>query len=91
MINLIVWVIGGGVLGAVLSRWLRRDRGDGVVPNVAVGAVVAALFGWYVSPYLGTPVENRDVFSLGALFVALLGALAALLIFNAVRANRRSR
>ena len=91
MLNLVIWIVAGGVLGAVLSRWLRRDRGDGVLPNLAIGSVAAALFGWFVSPYLGTPEGNSDVFSLGALIVALVGALAALLIFNAVRANQRSR
>jgi uncharacterized membrane protein YeaQ/YmgE (transglycosylase-associated protein family) len=88
MINLIVWLVVGGVIGWIASMIMRTDAQQGVFLNVIVGIIGAALAGFVISPLLGIPTINQDAFSLGALLVSLLGAVILLAIVNLVRRGR---
>jgi uncharacterized membrane protein YeaQ/YmgE (transglycosylase-associated protein family) len=83
--NLIIWLIVGGLVGWAASLLMRTDAQQGIVLNVVVGIVGAALAGFFVSPLLGLPTINEGVFSLGALLVSLVGAVILLAIVNLVR------
>lgn len=85
MINLIVWLIVGGVVGWLASLIMRTDAQQGIILNVVVGIVGAALGGWLLSPLLGVPSINQNNFSIGALLISLLGAVILLAIVNLVR------
>ena len=85
MINFIVWLIVGGLIGWVASMIMRTDAQQGVFLNVIVGIIGAALGGWFISPLLGVGTINQGTFSLGALLVSLLGAVILLAIVNLVR------
>ena len=85
MINFIVWLIVGGLVGWVASMIMRTNAQQGVVLNVVVGIVGAALAGWVISPMVGLPTINQDAFSVGALMVSLVGAIILLAIVNLVR------
>lgn len=85
MINLIVWLIIGGLVGWVASVLMRTDGQQGLFLNIVVGIVGAALGGWFISPLVGVPTINQGVFSLGALVVSLLGGMLLLAIVNLVR------
>ncbi len=85
MINFIVWLVVGGLIGWVASLIMKTDGQQGVFLNVVVGIVGAALGGWFISPLVGVPTINQDVFSLGALLVSLVGALILLAIVNLFR------
>lgn len=85
MINLIVWLIVGGVIGWVASMMMRTDAQQGLFLNVIVGIVGAALAGWFISPLVGTPSINDGSFSIGSLLVSLVGAVILLAIVNLVR------
>ena len=85
MINLIVWLIVGGLVGWIASMIMRTDAQQGVILNVVVGIVGAALAGWVISPLVGLPTINQNVFSVGAFVVSLLGAIILLGIVNLVR------
>jgi uncharacterized membrane protein YeaQ/YmgE (transglycosylase-associated protein family) len=50
MINFIVWLIVGGLIGWVASMIMRTDAQQGVFLNVIVGIIGAALGGWFISP-----------------------------------------
>jgi uncharacterized membrane protein YeaQ/YmgE (transglycosylase-associated protein family) len=84
MINLIVWLIVGGVVGWIASLMMRTDAQQGVFLNVIVGIVGAALAGWVVSPLVGVPSINEG-FSIGSFIVSLVGAVILLAIVNLVR------
>lgn len=56
--------------------------------NIIVGVVGALVAGWIISPLVGIPTINQDVFSLPALLVSLLGAIVLLGIVNLVRRGR---
>ena len=85
MINLIVWLVVGGVIGWLASIVMKTDEQQGIVLNVVVGIVGAAIGGWFLSPLLGTPTINQDNLSISSLVVSLLGAIILLAIVNLVR------
>jgi uncharacterized membrane protein YeaQ/YmgE (transglycosylase-associated protein family) len=85
MINLIIWLVIGGVIGWVASMIMRTDGQQGILLNVVVGIIGAALAGWVISPLVGVGTINQGSFSLGALVVSLLGAIVLLAIVNLLR------
>ncbi len=85
MINLIVWLIVGGIVGWIASMMMKTDAQQGMFLNVIVGIVGAALGGWVISPLVGVPSINENAFSLGAMLVSLVGAVILLAIVNLVR------
>ena len=83
--NIIIWLIVGGLIGWVASMIMRTDGQQGLILNVVVGIVGAALGGWLISPLVGVATINQDAFSLGALVMSLLGAVVLLAIVNLFR------
>mgnify|MGYP000184413911 CR=1 FL=1 len=83
--NIVIWLVVGGLLGWIASLIMRTDAQQGVVLNVVVGIVGALLGGWFISPLVGVPTINQGTFSAGALLVSLLGAIILLAIVNLVR------
>lgn len=88
MINFIVWLIVGGVIGWIASMIMRTDAQQGMFLNVIVGIIGAALGGWLISPLIGVPSINENTFSIGALIVSLIGAVILLAIVNLFRRGR---
>ena len=85
LMNFIIWLVVGGVLGWLASLMMRTDAQQGIVLNVIVGIVGAFLGGWLISPMLGVGTINQDNFSLPAMGVSLLGAVILLAIVNLFR------
>ena len=85
MINFIVWLVVGGLIGWVASMLMRTDGQQGVFLNVVVGIIGAAIGGWVISPLVGLPTINQGAFSVGALVVSLIGSVILLAIVNLVR------
>lgn len=83
--NLIVWLIVGGVIGWLASILMKTDGQQGIILNVVVGIVGALLAGWFISPLVGIGTINQDNFSLPALVVSFVGAAALLAIVNLFR------
>jgi len=85
MINIIIWLIVGGVIGWLASIIMKTDAQQGMILNVVVGIVGAVLGGWLLAPLFGTGTINQDNLSLPSLIVSLLGAVILLAIVNLVR------
>ena len=85
MINFIVWLIVGGLVGWIASMIMRTDAQQGVILNVVVGIVGAFLGGWLIAPLIGSGTVNSGDFSIAGLGVSLLGAIILLAIVNLVR------
>ena len=85
MINLIVWLVVGGVIGWLASLVMKTDGQQGLFLNIVVGIVGAALGGLVISPLVGTGTINDDAFNLGALVVSFVGAVILLGIVNMFR------
>lgn len=87
MINFILWLIVGGIVGWLASLIMRTDGQQGIILNIVVGIVGAAIAGWILSPLLGVPTIN-EAFSISALIVSLIGAVILLAVVNLVRRGR---
>ncbi|HSW24237.1 MAG TPA: GlsB/YeaQ/YmgE family stress response membrane protein [Burkholderiaceae bacterium] len=83
--DLIIWLIVGGIVGWLASVLMNTDARQGIVLNVIVGIVGAALAGFFISPLIGLPTINQGVFSVGSLVVSLIGAVILLTVVNLVR------
>ena len=83
--NLIAWLIVGGVIGWLASIMMNTNNQQGIFLNVVVGVVGAMLAGWFISPLVGFGTINQNNFSLPALLVSFVGAVILLAIVNLVR------
>ncbi|HKP24975.1 MAG TPA: GlsB/YeaQ/YmgE family stress response membrane protein [Dongiaceae bacterium] len=81
-------IIVGGILGWIASKIMHTDAQQGIILNIVVGIVGAALAGYLLSPLLGIPSINSGDFSLGALLISLVGAVVLLAIVNLFRRGR---
>ena len=86
--NLIIWLVVGGLIGWVASMIMRTDAQQGVFLNVVVGIVGSMLGGWLIAPLLGSATVNQNDFSLRGLLSSLIGAVILLAIVNLVRRGR---
>jgi uncharacterized membrane protein YeaQ/YmgE (transglycosylase-associated protein family) len=82
--NLIIWLIVGGVIGWLASIIMKTDAQQGIILNVVVGIVGALLAGWVISPLVGVGTINQG-FSLMSALVSLGGAIILLAIVNLFR------
>lgn len=83
--NILVWIIVGGVLGWLASMVMHTNGQQGILLNVVVGIVGAFVAGQILSPILGVATINDGSFSLGAMFVSLVGAVLLLGVVNLLR------
>jgi uncharacterized membrane protein YeaQ/YmgE (transglycosylase-associated protein family) len=82
-LNILIWLVLGGLIGWAASTLLRMR--EGIPLNVIVGIVGAVLGGWFLSPFVGVSTINQGNFSVPGLIVSFLGAVILLLIVNFVR------
>lgn len=88
MINFIVWLILGGIIGWLASLVMKTDQQQGIFLNIVVGIVGAMIGGLVISPLLGASTINQNDFSIAGLIVSFIGALILLAIVNLVRRGR---
>jgi uncharacterized membrane protein YeaQ/YmgE (transglycosylase-associated protein family) len=81
--SIIIWFAVGGLIGWAASTLMRSQ--DGILFNVVVGIVGAALGGWFLSPLVGVSTINQNNFGVASLLVSFLGAVILLVIVNFVR------
>jgi uncharacterized membrane protein YeaQ/YmgE (transglycosylase-associated protein family) len=89
MVNFIVWLIVGAIIGWVASS-LMGER-EGVLLNIVVGVAGAFIAGLVLTPLLGIGTINQNDFSLPALLVSLVGAVALLAVVRVVRRSTVAR
>jgi uncharacterized membrane protein YeaQ/YmgE (transglycosylase-associated protein family) len=83
--DIIIWLIVGGIVGWLASLLMKTDARQGLLLNVVVGIVGAMLAGFFISPMVGLPTINQGAFSFGSLLVSLIGAVILLAIVNLFR------
>jgi uncharacterized membrane protein YeaQ/YmgE (transglycosylase-associated protein family) len=86
--NIIIWLLVGGLLGWAASVFMGTNNRQGIVLNVAVGIVGAFLGGLLLSGLFETSTINQGNFSLNALLVSFLGAVALLALVKFFRVAR---
>jgi uncharacterized membrane protein YeaQ/YmgE (transglycosylase-associated protein family) len=86
MINFIIWLLFGALVGWLASIVMRTDAQQGALMNIIVGIVGAFLGGLIASAlgFSGSSINNNN-FSLSGLLVAFVGAVVLLGIVNLAR------
>jgi uncharacterized membrane protein YeaQ/YmgE (transglycosylase-associated protein family) len=85
MINFLLWLILGGIVGWLASQVMATDARQGPLLNIIVGIVGTYVGGLLISPLVGVSTINQNNFSLAALFVSFLGAVVLLGVVNLFR------
>jgi uncharacterized membrane protein YeaQ/YmgE (transglycosylase-associated protein family) len=81
--NIIIWLVVGGLIGWAASTVMRRP--EGLLLNIVVGILGAAFGGWFLSSLVGVSTINQNNFSAPSLVVSFLGAVILLVIVNLVQ------
>jgi uncharacterized membrane protein YeaQ/YmgE (transglycosylase-associated protein family) len=86
MINFILWLVFGALVGWLASIVMRTDAQQGALLNIVVG-IVGAFIGGFVANALGFTGTNINdgTFNLTALLVSFVGAVVLLGIVNLLR------
>lgn len=85
MINFIVWIIVGALIGWAASVVMRTNSRQGLIADIIVGIVGAFLAGIFLSPLFGIGTINDGDFSVPALLVSLGGGIILLAISKLFR------
>jgi uncharacterized membrane protein YeaQ/YmgE (transglycosylase-associated protein family) len=83
-VNILVWIIVGGIAGWLASLVMRTNREQGLLEDIIIGIVGGLLAGFLIDVLdLGeTAVSGLN---LGSIFAAFIGAVILLAIIRAVR------
>lgn len=84
--NILVWIIFGGIAGWVASMFVGTDARQGLVANIIVG-IVGAFIGGFVFSLLGA--SGVSGFNLYSFFVAIVGAVILLWLYRMVTSRSR--
>lgn len=88
LLNLIAWIIIGGIIGWLASLIMRTDGQMGTLLNIVVGVVGAFVAGLVLSPLFGVGTINEGNFSFPAMALSLLGAVLLLGVVNLFQRGR---
>lgn len=82
--NILLWIIFGGIAGWVASILVGDDAGLGIIGNVVVGILGAFVGGWIsdkIGAKAGQPGADRPTTLWGFIW-AVIGAVVLLLLLN---------
>ncbi len=83
--DIIVWIVLGGIAGWAASLVAKTDSQQGIVGNIVVG-IMGALFGGFIMNLLGHGgVSGINFYSL---MVAVLGSIVVLYIYKSLAAKQ---
>lgn len=88
MINIIIALVVGGIIGWLASMVMNRDASMGVVANVIVGCLGSILGRFLLGGLLGGGHLRGDAFDPMTLLTAFIGAVILLAIVNLIRRGR---
>jgi uncharacterized membrane protein YeaQ/YmgE (transglycosylase-associated protein family) len=80
--DILLWIVFGGLVGWVASLMMGTDSQQGVIVNVAVGVIGAFIGGWVMSLLGESGVSGFNLYSFA---VALVGAVLLIVTVQAVR------
>jgi uncharacterized membrane protein YeaQ/YmgE (transglycosylase-associated protein family) len=83
--NILLWIIFGGLAGWLASVIVGNDAGLGIIGNVIVGVIGAFIGGWVSDKigFGGEPGADRPT-TIVSFFWAVVGAVILLVILNLI-------
>lgn len=88
ILNIVLWIVFGGLAGWIASRIMHTDGQMGMFANVAVGIIGAFVGGFIVQALTGNQVDGFNVMSF---IVAIIGSVILLAIVKAVTGQSAHR
>lgn len=85
MIDFILWIIAGALIGWVASMIMKTNSRQGLISDIIVGIVGAFVAGYFLSPLFNISTINEGNYSIPALLVSLGGAVILLAISKLFR------
>jgi uncharacterized membrane protein YeaQ/YmgE (transglycosylase-associated protein family) len=82
LMNLIIWIVLGGLAGWIASILMRRNAQMGLLANIVVG-IVGALIGGFIMNLFGA--SGTTGLNLYSLIVAVIGAVVLLFVIGLFR------
>ena len=89
MLNILAWIIVGGIAGWLASL-VVQGTGLGILGDIIVG-IVGALIGGFIISLLLPGSFGFSGFNIGSLIIAFIGAVILLLILRLLGVGRRRR
>ena len=80
MINFLLWIIVGAVIGWIASIIMKTNGRQGLIADIIVGIVGAFIGGYFLSPLFNVGTINEGDFSIPAVLVSLGGSVILLAI-----------
>lgn len=77
--NLIVWIIFGGIAGWVASIIMKNNDQQGIIMNIVMGVIGAVVGGW-IFTFFGA--QGVTGFNLYSFVVAIIGAIIVIGIWK---------
>jgi uncharacterized membrane protein YeaQ/YmgE (transglycosylase-associated protein family) len=84
--NILTWLVAGGLVGWGTSYYMRSTQTPALVFNISVAVVGAAIGGWLLGPALGV----GPGFNVFALIVSAIGSAVLLFAAHFVQQRRAS-
>ena len=85
MINILIWLVLGGIAGWLASIVMRTDAQQGILLNIVVG-IIGAFIGGLI--FYGGDLAAARPDDIVSFLVALVGAIVLLAIVNMFRRGR---
>ena len=82
IINLLLYIILGGIVGSVAARLLGRK--EGILTCVVIG-IVGSFIGGFVSRLLTGGDQSFLAFNITGLFWSVIGSIILIAVLNAIR------
>lgn len=91
MLNFIIWIVLGAIVGWLASVVMHTDAQQGTLADIVVGIVGAFLAGLLLTPLFGVGTINQGDFSIPGLIMSFLGAVVLLGIVKFFRRGAAMR
>jgi uncharacterized membrane protein YeaQ/YmgE (transglycosylase-associated protein family) len=87
--NIVAWLVLGAIAGYLAGFLVKGDEGMGVIGHIALG-IVGALIGGFLASALFNVDAINGVFDISSIVTATIGAVIAVVAWNAITGRTRS-